>query len=181
MKTIDKLCASEKSMKSGNHMLLVYPEQRLYYYFDNCVCSVFPKRKECFISHCGWGGHSSTTRTLNSYSRFYKELGYTVLNEGGGDISKVEPYTSSFPISHLLSYYSTKTQNVSRSVDWHYLYEGMDKELVEIHKICATRLKLDPNRMEKRYHCSECPFGIVNTNEHTVICGLKMLHVIDSI
>lgn len=70
LKSVRDLCRGAKSR--GNHTR----DGEKFYYHGNCVCKVSHLHRTFHLDDCGWGGHSSTTRTLNSYREFFRMVGY---------------------------------------------------------------------------------------------------------
>lgn len=70
LKGVKALCEGSKS--AGNH----HRVGNKFFYHGNNVCTVDHIEKTFHLDSCGWGGHSSTTRTLNSYKEFFSGRGY---------------------------------------------------------------------------------------------------------
>lgn len=76
MRTVIRLMGSKRSMRYGNHSVVVSGECRKYFYYDSCICTVYPNKKQFHTSDCGWDT-VSTHRAINAYVRQLQELGYT--------------------------------------------------------------------------------------------------------
>lgn len=79
MKGLERLVNSDINRTLGNHMVEVneVEEIRKFKYHYNTVCVVYDSEKTFYLDDCGWGGHSSTTKTLNNYRQYFEGLGYT--------------------------------------------------------------------------------------------------------
>lgn len=80
LKSVEKLIIANnkgiKSAKAGNHSFERIGNVAKFYYHGNCVCKVVykndnPNTFDVFYDDCGWGGHSSTSRTLSSYASYF--------------------------------------------------------------------------------------------------------------
>lgn len=77
MKAIDNLVEARTNKCIGNHGVRVTPAGRYFTYHNNVVCKANDNNKSFVLDDCGWGGKSSTTRTLNEYRKHFTSLGYT--------------------------------------------------------------------------------------------------------
>ena len=64
-------CNGYRRKTIGNHSMKVVGDTIKYYYHGNNVCTVNKTTNKVTYDDCGWGGHSSTTRCLNSYREYY--------------------------------------------------------------------------------------------------------------
>lgn len=69
MKTVEKLLASHKNMKLGNHRLEIQADgTEWYYYHTTPIVKVDWNNSRVTVDNGGWGT-VSTTRAINSYLR----------------------------------------------------------------------------------------------------------------
>lgn len=69
MRTVEKLLASHKDMKLGNHSLEIQSDgTEWYFYHATPIVKVDWNKRIVIVDNGGWGT-SSTTRAINSYLR----------------------------------------------------------------------------------------------------------------
>lgn len=76
-----QLVKSDENKQIGNHSIRVlrHPVTKdvliqQFFYHGNQVCEANFLHGLFFLDDCGWGRHSSTTRTLNGYRQYFSTL-----------------------------------------------------------------------------------------------------------
>lgn len=84
MKTVEKLVASDKDMKLGNHRLEIQQDgTEWYYYHATPIIKVDWLKNRVTVNDGGWGT-VSTTRSINAYLReIGKYMTYDIIDMRG--------------------------------------------------------------------------------------------------
>lgn len=81
LKSVEKLVKGVAT-RVGNHSVETEHGVDHFKYHGNVVCIVHHSLRNFELHHCGFSSSPSTSRALNDYEDYFKNLGYTLTCRG---------------------------------------------------------------------------------------------------